>query len=298
MAYSVVTSVLCAAASQDLTDLATVRDELSIAVGDTSSDAWLGRAISQVSASIATYTNRVFAPERVIDVLDIQQDPYPYQTPGGFPQLQLSRHPVLSVGSVAQTLAAASSQPLTVGVDFRTDPATGRLMRLNPFTGAGVAWEAAPVSVTYTAGFGALVQEAQTVPASPYQVTVSQAAAYSCDVGVSYASGAALALVQGVPAPGQYAVARGVYTFNAADTAQSLTFTYATAAIPLDLVDACLRLITGRFAAKDRDPNLILQETPGVGTQRWWFGGAPGQKGPFPPDIQGLLDAYRTPTIA
>jgi hypothetical protein len=297
--YSVVTTVLSAAASYDLTDLATAKDELSIATADTSHDTWLGRAITQVSKAIATHTKRVFAPEYVQDVFDVQQDPYPYQTPGGFAQLELTRWPVLAVVSVVQTLAPGTTQTLVEGTDFRTDPATGRLLRLNLFTGVGTTWEAVPVTVTYSAGFGALVQEPHTVPASaPYTVTVADAGTFSCAQSVSYASGTALTLVAASPAQGQYSVADGVYTFNAGDEGQSLTFVYATLGIPEDLIEIVLRLITARYWAKDRDPALVQQDTPGVGTQRWWFGGAPGQKGPFPPDVEAFLDSYRMPVVA
>jgi hypothetical protein len=296
MSYAVVTTVLSAAASYDLTDLATVKDELSLT--DTLADAWLSRGISQVSASISNYTKRVFAPEYVQDVFDIQQDPYPYQTPGGFAELQLTRWPVLAVISVVQTLAAGSTQTLVQNTDFRADPATGRLLRLNPFTGVATTWEAYPLTVLYTAGFGALVTESHVVPASPYQVTVSQSAAFSCAQSVSYASGTAFSAVAANPAQGQYAVANGVFTFNPADTGQTLSFVYATSAIPFDIIDVCLQLITGRFQARGRDPALIQRDTPGVGTERFWFGGEPGQRGPFPPDLQGILDSYRTPTVA
>lgn len=298
MAYSAVTTVLAAAASSSLTDLATVKDELSIDEANTSDDAWLGRAIRQVSMAIANHTKRVFPPELVQDAFDVQQDAYPYQTPGGFAQLELTRWPVLTVLSVVQTLGPGSTQALTEGTDFRLDPATGRLLRLNAFTGTGSLWEALPVTVQYVAGYGATLQEVHPVPVSPHQVTVSQAATFSCDQQVNYANGAALLRVAAAPAQGQYSVAAGIYTFNVADVGQSLTFAYATFSTPDDLVEVALRLITSRYKSKDRDPALVQQDTPGVGTQRWWFGGAPGQKGPFPPDIEASLDAYRMPVVA
>lgn len=222
MGYSVVTKVVTAASSYDLTDLATVKDELGLGAADTSDDTWLGRAITQVSKSIAKHTKRVFPVETVQDVFDVQQDPYPYQTPGGFAQLELTRWPVVDVTSVVQTVALNTTQALTEDVDFRVDPESGRLLRLNPFTGVGSIWEALPVTVQYSAGY-------ETVPE--------------------------------------------------------------------DLVEICLRLITARYQAKDRDPNLMQEDTPGVGTRRWWVGGSPGQKGPFPPDIEAALDGYRMPVV-
>lgn len=299
MGYSVVTTVLSAAASYDLTDLETVRDELQIDAADTSDDSWLTRAIRQVSSSVASYTERVFAPEVVQDAFDIEQDAYPYQTPGGFSQLGLTRWPALAVLSVTQTLSLGTTKTLNQDVDFRLDPATGSLLRLNPFSGVVTAWEALPVTVQYVAGYGAYLQEAHPVPGTPFKVTVAQSAAFSCDQAVRYASsGVALTRVAASPTQGQYAVAEGVYTFAAADAGQSLTFAYATLAAPDDLVEIALRLIVGRFKGRGRDPALIQQDTPGVGTQRWWFGGAPGQTGQFPPDIAAALDGYRVPVVA
>lgn len=297
MSYSVVTTILSAAASADLTDLATAKDELSIT--DASSDAWLTRALAQVSAAIGVYCKRGFAPECVQDAFDIQQDPYPYQTPGGFPSLELTRWPLLGLVSVTQTIALGTPQTLVQDTDFRLDPTNGRLLRLNPFTGVVTLWEALPVSAVYTAGYGALVQESHTVPGTPFQVAVAQASTFSCNQQVSYANGTVLTPVAANPAQGQYSYTpAGLYTFNPADAGQSLSFAYATLSVPDDLVDATLRLVTARFKAKDRDPALIQRDQPGLGTERYWFGGAPGQKGPFPPDVQALLDAYRTPTVA
>jgi hypothetical protein len=299
--YSVVTTVLSQAASYDMTDLASVRLELSFKTADSSNDAWLAQmAIPQVSRAIMRHCKRPFAPEQVQDAFDIEQDPYPSQTPGGFANLQLSRWPVLSVSSVVQTLAIATSQTLVEGVDFRVDAETGQLLRLNPFTGVGSLWEAIPVTVVYAAGYGALVAEARTVPATPFQITVAEASTFSCDLGVTYASGTSLTRVTATPAAGQYSVdlTTATYTFNVADVGQALDFSYATKALPDDLVEIVLRLITARFKGKNRDPNLIQQDTPGVGSQRWWFGGAPGQKGAFAPDIEAALEDYRVPTLA
>lgn len=298
MGFSVITTVLSAAASRDLTDLATVKDELDIKANNTTKDVWLARAITQVSRAIARHCKRPFVPELLRDSFDIEQDPYPYQTPGGFAKLVLSCWPVLSLTSVVQTLALNTTQVLAQDVDFRLDAKTGELLRLNRFTGVVTQWEAVPVTVVYAAGFGAIVQESHSVPASPYQVTVDASETFSCDVALFYDDGTPLVRVDGAPAQGQYSVDGGVYTFNAADSAEALTFTYATANVPPDLVDICLQLITARYASKGRDPSLVQQDTPGIGLQRWWFGSVPGQTGAFAPDIEAVLDDYRVPTVA
>jgi hypothetical protein len=297
VSYEPVTTVLSSAASYALTDLETVKDELSINDDDTSGDTWLTRAIAQVSKAIMNDTNRVFAPEYVQDAFDVRRARY--QVPNGRRELQLSRWPVLAVASVTQILDTSDTpQALVQGTDFRVDFIDGALSRLDANTGAVTAWEALPVTVKYSAGFGLAVQETHTVPATPYEVTVAQAADFSCDQSVSYADGTLLTPVGADPALGQYTVAAGVYTFNVADTDQALTFAYCTEQVPDDLVDATLQLVTARFRAKGRDPALTQRDTPGIGTERFWFGGAPGQAGPFPPAIEGLLDNYRAPVVA
>ena len=71
--------------------------------------------------------------------------------------------------------------------------------------------------------------EAATVPSTPYQVTVGNAATFNTDYGVSYAAtGLPLTKVASGPTVGQYSVntATGVYTFAAADTGAAMIITY------------------------------------------------------------------------
>lgn len=70
--------------------------------------------------------------------------------------------------------------------------------------------------------------EAGTIPAStPYVVTVANAAAFADDDGIVYAAtGLPLTKVAANPVQGQYSVAAGVYTFNAADAGLSVLTTY------------------------------------------------------------------------
>lgn len=289
MTFSAITTVISAATNYDLTDLATVKTELSIT--QPTNDTWLGKAISQVSRAIAAYVKRVMVPEVVQDSFDFQSR-HRGHSASGVAGLQLSRWPVLSVVSVVQTLTPTT---LIEGTDFQTDALTGELIRLNS-SGVATLWEAEPVTVIYMAGFGTANSEAHTVPAAPYQVTATPV--FSCDQSVSYANGTKLTRVSSGPAAGQYSVVAGLYTFAAADTGQVLTFAYGAKVIPDDLIEICLRLVGARFSAKGRDPTLIQQETPGVGTQRYWFGGAPGQTGPFAPDIEHSLEPYCMPVMA
>lgn len=295
MTFSAITTVISAAANYDLTDLATVKNELSII--QPGNDAWLGRAINQVSKSISSYLKRVMVPEVVQDTFDFQGQPWRHRSVRSLPELQLTRWPILGVVSVVQTNSSGAPVTLTEGTDFRVNTETGTLLRLNSI-GLGSLWEAEPVTVIYMAGYGAKVSEAHTVPATPYQITVSQSVAFSCDYSVAYANGTKLTRVSASPSTGQYSVAAGVYTFAAADAGQSLTIIYGAKSAPVDITEVCLRLVTARFRAKDRDPALVQQETPGVGTQRWWIGSTPGQHSPFTPDIEFMLEPYVMPVVA
>lgn len=70
--------------------------------------------------------------------------------------------------------------------------------------------------------------EVQTVPAvSPFTVTVANASAFVDDLGVMYqASGLALSRVEAPTSAGQYGVAGGVYSFNAADANAGVVISY------------------------------------------------------------------------
>lgn len=75
-----------------------------------------------------------------------------------------------------------------------------------------------------------LYQEAGTIPATPFQVTVAQAATYTTDLGVfDLLTGNPLTRVASGPTTGQYSVnlATGVYTFAAADTLKGVLIDYA-----------------------------------------------------------------------
>ena len=73
--------------------------------------------------------------------------------------------------------------------------------------------------------------EAHAIPgSSSYTVTVTNAAAFAQDMGVTYAggpnAGRYLQQVASAPAQGQYSVAAGVYTFAAADASVAIYISY------------------------------------------------------------------------
>lgn len=75
----------------------------------------------------------------------------------------------------------------------------------------------------------AIPDEAATIPATPFQVTVAQGATFDHDLGViDLTSGLAMVRVASAPSTGQYAVntTTGAYTFAAADTGHSVLISY------------------------------------------------------------------------
>lgn len=70
--------------------------------------------------------------------------------------------------------------------------------------------------------------ETATIPATPFQVTVANAANFEMDLGVTFAAdGKILKQVAASPALGQYSVsALGVYTFNTGDATKAVLINY------------------------------------------------------------------------
>lgn len=294
MAVEIITSVLVSSSSYDLTDLATVRDELSIPTIDTSNDPFLQRAITQASSAIANYCNRVFAVEALQDQIFIQQDPYPWQVPGGVYPLQLSRWPLVTSKVVAFTGnthgtvtvdGIASTAGLSAGMlVFAAD---GSLPAGTAILGAPAANSITltqPASSSVTAlSFSTGVQVVQTRAVGSTQTLV-----YGTDFTIDAKLGW---LIRLSPSLGN----------STRWDAQPVTVQYRAgyAPIPADLVDACLRLVTARFRTRGRDP-MLTERTQGqtLGSERYWVGTAPGQVGAFSPEISGLVDQYRVPVVA
>ena len=153
MPVRIVSTVITAASSYDLTTLENIKDDLAIPDTDTSSDATLARFITEQSALVAQYCNRVFPIETVQDVIYPDRDPYPYQVTGMLSELQLSRWPVVSVSSVTDTVAVNFSNTLVAGTDFVIDAARGWLTKIDPNTGYPTGWSPDQYTIQYTAGY-------------------------------------------------------------------------------------------------------------------------------------------------
>jgi hypothetical protein len=97
--------------------------------------------------------------------------------------------------------------------------------RISGLMVASLFYGVSPVAGQFVTAIG----ELQTIPGTPYQVTVTNSATYKQDQGVIYAlTGLPLTRVASAPATGQYSVntATGVYTFAAADTTLKVLISY------------------------------------------------------------------------
>lgn len=300
MSVEYVSTVLVAATSTppvgpyDLTDLTTVHDELSIAIGDVSNDGFLQRAITQASIAICDYCNRVFAVEAVQDLIYIYQDPFPYQVPGGVDPLQLSRWPLVSSGVVPFTGNTHSSTTVD-GIPSTTGLAQGMLVfAADGSLPPGCSIAAAPGSNSITLSAAAISSETGLSFTTGLQVVQTlavgdtQTLIYGTDYTIDALRGWLLRLNAFI----------GVVDRWEAEPVQ-VQYQAGYASVPASVVDACLRLVTARFRARGRDPMLVEQSQPqSLGSQRYWVGAQPGQKGAFGPEIQSLLDPYRVPVVA
>jgi hypothetical protein len=155
MAVQIITTVTTAAASYDLVDLPTVKDDLGITVG--TSDATLKRYISAASAAASNYCNRVFQQETLSEVFNLTWARLQW---GGAPLLQTTRWPVMSVTSVMESLGL-NAVSLIAGTDYTIDKTTGQLLRLDPVTGLVTRWTISPVTIVYSAGFSPIPLDVQ-----------------------------------------------------------------------------------------------------------------------------------------
>jgi chitodextrinase len=121
--------------SLDLTDLATVKDELGIS--GSADDARLTRWIHEVSSEIATHCNRQFGRGKYSEAFWIRQQT---QLP-----LALSRRPVVQVDSVTERDGSV------VDPDAYTVDASAGLLSLKPHW--GWPYGKGPLTVAYQAGY-------------------------------------------------------------------------------------------------------------------------------------------------
>lgn len=148
MAPRILTTVVAAAASHDLTDLATIKNELQVT--DSASDTYLSRQITAASVAAASFCNRIFQVETIKDEFWAARDFYPGILDRRPEVLQLTRWPLATVTSVLEDGVA-----LVVNTDYRTDPTIGQLIRVDA-VGYPRRWPTVAIAVQYTAGFATI----------------------------------------------------------------------------------------------------------------------------------------------
>lgn len=301
MAVEIITTVLVAATATapagpyDLTDLATARDELSIATNETSNNAFLSRAITQASIAIKNYCNRTFQVEAVQDQIFIQQDPYPYQVPGGVFPLQLSRWPLANSAPISFT-GNTHGSILIDGIPSTAGMVAGDLVFAADGSipaGVEIANIVGPNSINLTKAASSSatglsmntgLQVIQTL-----SVGVTQTLVYGKDFTIDAVHGWLIRLNTFTGIAQQWEAVPATVQYQAGYDP-----------IPDDLIEATLRMVTGRFRARGRDPALMARDMNGnVGSERYWVGGVKGQVGSMPPEVVGILDGqYRVPVVA
>jgi Phage gp6-like head-tail connector protein len=143
MTDSLVT-VLAAAATYDLTDLATVKDELGIT--GTADDGRLTRWISGASARIARACNRVFPEEGLSELFRRVHRHHAWtHLDGELAPLRLSRRPVTVLAGIDVDGSALSTS------DWELDARTGEVWRLT--NDRRTHWHGSKITVTYSAGY-------------------------------------------------------------------------------------------------------------------------------------------------
>jgi len=282
-------SVINPAATYDLTDLATVKDELAIATNDTTKDAFLSRAISQASAAIGNYCNRVFQVETIQEVVYPTMDAFPYQVPGNIAPLRLMRWPF-----VTNIVTIATSGNTTAGATVIPVSSTTGVVVGQPIAATGipvgtyvVGW-AVNTSITISSGTTAAIASGSTLTLGMTIAVSSLGTLSTLTNGTDYLPDANTGLVTRLDSQTAYPT-----SWPATQIVAIYQAGYAT--IPLDIVDATLRVVTGRFVGRGRDPLLKSQEQPGIGHQTYWIGTAPGVRGAFTEEVADLLDNYRIP---
>ena len=134
-------------------------------------------------------------------------------------------------------------QDIQVDFDFTSKPLMGQYQIAVAVARAGMKTTLKSKSATINSGifnqsfFGqtqtvggrtTALNESHAIPTTPYEITVTNSAEFTSDLGVVYsATGVRLTAVASSPTTGQYAVSAGVYTFAAADTGLTVLIWYA-----------------------------------------------------------------------
>jgi hypothetical protein len=308
----VLTTLVTAPSSGNLTTLANARDDLDIDdPNDTSNDARLTRYITEESSVIASYCNRVFGLATWQDEFRPQRGVWGEGVGGAVNPLKLTRWP-LAVNVIAFT-GNTHSSALVDGLSSTSGLVTGQLV-----SGPGIAAGTTITSVN-TGAFSLQLSAPALATASVVSLSTGISVVESIagtDTGLTagvdfeIATGTGLPGDEGISAlyrlnnqgnPKTWPAAKIVVVYQAGYLLpqQSGSNLNGAQTVPPDLEGVCLRIVADRFRSKARDPMLVERnQGAALGSERYWVGSMPGQSGPYPNEIMSKLDSYRTPVTA
>lgn len=145
--FAVISTITSQAASHDLTTLAIVKAELNLTTVDANRDTVLSRYISEASAAVENFCNRVFVIEAIKDRFYPSREVPLQSIVGGVDPLQLTRYPVTALVSIKE-----DGETLVEDEDFILDDARGLLFRLDA-NAYPTRWGAYPIVAEYSAGY-------------------------------------------------------------------------------------------------------------------------------------------------
>jgi hypothetical protein len=301
----VLTTLVTAPATANLTSLVHVKDELDITTGD--NDTRLTRFIKEESASVCQYCNRVFGLATWADQFRPQRGIRGEGVRSAANPLQLVKFPLATgeVGFVGDTHS-------TITID--NIPSTAGLYAGIPVFGAGIAAgttiaTVAPNSVTLSVASTATaaavpltagLQVIETLASIPKLLVQGTHFEVEKGSGLAGDEGAGqLYRLNELGHPRTWPPGKIVVTYQSGYALPDDTFPAQIPTLPEDLESACIRMVVFRYRARGRDPTLVERNQPGnIGTERYWVGSTPGQRGGLPNEIAGKLDNYRVPVVA
>ncbi len=247
------------ASPSDLVSLADLKAWLDIA--GTEDDLLLGQLITQISRAILNVLDRPsILPGSYTEMLDGGNDII----------LTLRQWPVNAISACSVNGVPIPPSPSIVS---GAGPQTGYVLEPPGVAPPGVMQRLSlrrmrflrgvqNVSISYSAGYQINCEMASVPNVAPYNAIVSAPYGdWGSDGGVKYVGGVELTPVAAAPAPGQYVVANGVYTFASSDAGTNVEITYGY--IPADLAACCIDWAGERYAYRSR----IGQRSKSLGGQ-------------------------------
>lgn len=307
----VLSTLIAAPATGDLTTLVNIKDDLDLPVADTSKDTSLKRYITEESARISSYCNRVFGLATWQDEFRPQRGEAGEGVRGASNPLKLTHWP-LAV-SVVSITGNTYSSTLVDGLSTTNGLAQGQLIS-GPGIPAGttiasinVPGASLQLSASATATAAAV---ALSTGISVVETVAGKAAGLTANLDFEIDAGSSLPGDEGPGClyrinergnPRTWPEAKIVVVYQSGYLLSKVSGNNLNKARPLppDLEGACLRVVCGRFRAKTRDPMLRMREQPQtVGREEYWVGATPGQTGPYANEIMAVLHRYRVPVVA